>query len=205
MSWYRDAVLPRVLNLCMTSPAVTELRGRVTRGLHGTVVELGFGSGLNLPHLPPEVDRVLAVDPATLGRRLAKERIEAADVEVEFAGLDGARLDLDDRVADCVLVTWSLCTIPDPEAAVAEARRVLKPGGALHFVEHGRAPDPRPAAWQDRLDRPWGWFSGGCSLTREAVLTIPKHGFQLGDVDGFYIPETPRFLGWTTLGTARAV
>jgi len=205
VSWYRDAVLPRILNSRMRTPVIERLRARVVKGLHGTVVELGFGSGLNLPHLPSDVDRVLAVDPATLGRRLAAQRIEEAAAEVQFVGLDGGRLELDDAVADCVLVTWTLCTIPDPEAALAEARRVLKPGGALHFLEHGRAPDARVASWQDRLDPLWGLFTGGCSLRRTVDTNFPDHGFEIVEVDRFYAPDTSKLVGWTTLGTARAV
>jgi ubiquinone/menaquinone biosynthesis C-methylase UbiE len=137
MGLWRDQVLPRLVNIGLAGEEHARHRREVAAGLRGTVLELGFGSGLNLPHYPSDVGRVLAVDPALVGRKLARERIAASRARVEFIGLDGQALPLADASVDLALSTWTLCTIPDPLRALAEVRRVLKPGGALHFLEHG--------------------------------------------------------------------
>src|SRR4051812_42172058 len=142
------------------------IRERVCAGLTGEVVEIGFGTGLNLPHVPAAVTRLLVVEPSGLGGDLAEKRIAASAVPVEVVGLDGQRVPLPDASADAVLCTWSLCTIPDPIAAVREVRRVLRPGGRLHFVEHGRAPDERVRQWQNRLNGMQRRLAGGCNLNR---------------------------------------
>src|ERR1022692_258774 len=136
MSFYDDHVLPRIINLVMNTKEDRKIRSRVCAGLTGEVVEIGFGTGHNLQYLPPEVKRLRAVEPSQLAVRLAHPRIAASPVAVEVVGLDGQRLPMADDTADSLLCTWSLCTIPDPVAAVAEMRRVLRPGGTLHFVEH---------------------------------------------------------------------
>lgn len=200
MGLYGDRILPRLIDWTMNNAGMRTLRTRAAAGLHGTVVELGFGSGLNLPHYPADVERLYAIDPATLGRTLAADRLKEVSFPVEFPSLRGERLDLDDGVADCVLVTWTLCTIPDVRAALGEARRVLKPGGTLHFVEHGRAPDPGPARWQDRLDATWRRFSGGCSLTRSPEDDLRAAGFEV-EVEQFY-GHGPRFTAAMRIGTA---
>ena len=202
MGLYLDQILPRVLDLGMNNRRMRALRDQAAIGLTGTVVELGFGSGLNLPHYPEAVERLYAIDPATVGRRLARRRIEAAGFPVEFPSLDGERIALDDSTADCVLVTWSMCTIPRPSKALEEAYRVLKPGGTLHFVEHGRSPDPAVARQQDRVEPWWGAVFGGCSLIREVDVEVREAGFVLDPVEVFHAEGSPRFLGATRLGKA---
>ena len=142
MGLYGDHVLPRVIDLMLRRRDFEEVRERTAAGLSGEVLEVGFGSGLNLPHYPPEVTRILAVDPALVGRKLAAARLAACLVPVEFVGLDGETLPVDDASVDHVLCTWTLCSIPDAGRALGEIKRVLKPGGTFHFVEHGRSPDP---------------------------------------------------------------
>lgn len=137
MSLWGDHVVPRIVNAALNTKETREIRARVCSGLSGEVVEIGFGSGLNLPHLPAAVTSLRAVEPAGLGVRLAGERIRAAAVPVQIVGLDGQRLPLGDASADAVLCTWSLCTIPDPVAAVREMRRVLRPGGSLRSSSTG--------------------------------------------------------------------
>lgn len=146
MGFYGDRVLPRIVDLALSGKEFARVRARVASTLDGEVVEVGFGSGRNVPHYPATVSRVRAVDPATVGRELAARRVAASPVPVEYVGLDGQHLPLDDASADHVLTTWTLCTIPDVEGALDEIRRVLRPGGALHFVEHGRSPDLRSLA-----------------------------------------------------------
>jgi SAM-dependent methyltransferase len=179
MGFYRDQVLPRLVNLGLSGEEHGRLRARVAAGLSGRVLEVGFGSGLNLPHMPPAVTHLLAVDPATVGRKLARRRLAGFHAPVEYVGLTGEALPLDDASVDAVLSTWTLCSIPDPARALAEIRRVLVPGGALHFVEHGLAPEEKVARWQRRLDPLQRLLCGGCRLVlpvdrllREAGLTV---------------------------------
>lgn len=202
MGIYRDRVVPRIIDATCGIEAVEPLRRRVCAGLHGEVVEIGFGSGLNVPFYPPEVTRVLAVEPADLAWRLASERVAAGRVPVERSGLDGQRLPFADGTADAVLVTWSLCTIPDPVTALGEARRILRRGGTVHFVEHGLAPDADVRRWQRRLEPIQRRIGGGCRLTREPLRFLESAGLTVTTVDEFYQEGAPRPFGAISLGTA---
>lgn len=184
MGFYDDQMLPRFIDLALGRP-MEPTRARVTTGLSGEVLEIGFGSGRNLPHLPPEVTRLLAVEPAAVGRRLAARRIAAAPIPVEFVGDDSQRLPVPDASVDHVLVTWTLCTIPDVDRALREARRVLRPGGTVHFVEHGRSPNHRVARRQERLTPLWGKVFGGCHLNRPVDNLIENAGFTLDTVQTY--------------------
>ena len=150
MGFYEDEVVPRLAELIMSRRELTPIRARVAASLDGAVLEVGFGSGLNVPHYPPAVTQVRAVDPATVGRRLAAKRVASSSVPVEYVGLDGQALSQESASIDHVLTTWTLCSIPDVDRALSEIRRVLRPGGLFHFVEHGRSPDRKVAGWQDR-------------------------------------------------------
>jgi ubiquinone/menaquinone biosynthesis C-methylase UbiE len=202
MGWYVDRVVPRITDLALRGRELGEIRARVCAGLEGEVLEVGFGSGLNVPHYPPAVRRVQAVDPATVGRRLAAERLAASPVPVEFVGLDGARLPLEDGSVDHVLTTWTLCTIPDVERALAEVRRVLRPGGSLHFVEHGLAPQPRLARWQHRLTPIQRRVFAGCHLDRPIDALVERAGLRLTALDTYFAsgpkPFTHLFEGAAT-------
>jgi ubiquinone/menaquinone biosynthesis C-methylase UbiE len=151
MALYREQVLPRVQDRMMGREPNRAIRSRVCEGLAGSVLEVGFGTGLNVRYYPSEVTHVVAIEPSTVCRRIAEPRIARSSTPVEFGGLTGERLDLPSDEFDAVLMTWTLCTIPDAESALAEMRRVLKPGGTLHFVEHGHAPNDKVARWQRRL------------------------------------------------------
>jgi ubiquinone/menaquinone biosynthesis C-methylase UbiE len=195
VGFYGERVLPRIFDVMLGRPMAGS-RARVTTGLSGEVLELGFGSGTNLPHLPAGVTRLLAVEPSRGGRRLAEHRIEAAPFPVEFIGEDGAYLPLPEGSVDHVLVTFALCTIPEVDRALAEVRRVLKPGGTLRFAEHGRSPNPRVARRQEQLSPLWGKMFGGCHLDRPIDELIEKAGLTLGEVrrGRFIRPETVGFL-----------
>jgi ubiquinone/menaquinone biosynthesis C-methylase UbiE len=186
VSLYREQIVPRVTNVLLANGEFAKIRKRVVSTLSGEVLEVGFGSGLNVPYYPPEVRRVLAVDPARVGWKLAGKRLAASPVPVEYVDLDCERLTLADEVVDHVLVTWTLCTIPDVARALIEMRRVLRPTGQLHFIEHGRSPDPSVAGWQDRLNPIQRWWAGGCNLNRPIDRLVEAAGFEIANLDTFY-------------------
>ncbi len=186
MSFYEDQVVPRLVNALLGNKEFGELRRRVASGLSGQVLEVGFGSGLNVPYYPSSVTRVQAVDPATLGRKLAAGRLAASSVPVEFVGLDGAHLPVESGSIDHVLITWTMCTIPDVATALSEMRRVLRPGGQMHFIEHGLAPDAKVARWQQRLNPLERRLAGGCNLNRPIDELIQQAGFSFDELETFY-------------------
>ena len=178
------------------------MRQRVCDGLEGDVVEIGFGSGLNVPFYPQGVARVAAVEPADVGWKLAEKRLRSTPVPVERAGLDGQSLPFADHSFDAALSTWTMCTIPDLDAALAEVRRVLRPAGTLRFVEHGLAPDENVQRWQRRLEPAQKRLFGGCHLTRPIVDLLTAAGFTITELDVFYEEGTPKILGAMSLGVA---
>lgn len=194
-------MLPRIVNVALGTRECTRLRERVTLGLEGEVLEVGFGSGLNMPLYPTAVERVRAVDPATVGRTLAADRVAASPIPVEYVGLDGAQLPLDDESVDHVLSTWTLCTIPDVDRALVEIRRVLRPGGTLHFLEHGRSPDATVAKWQDRLNPIQRRLFGGCHLNRQIDDLVRGAGLQVSTIENYYM-RGPKPLGYMFEGVA---
>lgn len=186
MGFYVDNVLPRGIDKLLGTGEIMKYRGQIADGLHGEVVEIGFGSGLNCEKYPPEVTRVYAIDPATVGRTLAADRVAATHVEVRYVGLDGEKLPLDDESCDSALCTYTLCTIPDARQAVAEVRRVLKPGGRFHVLEHGISTDEGVARWQHRLNSTQKVLFGGCNLDRDPVAYLDEAGFEVERSDSYY-------------------
>jgi ubiquinone/menaquinone biosynthesis C-methylase UbiE len=201
VGFYVDRVLPRVTDVALSGKAFAQLRARVASGLEGDVLEVGFGSGRNVPYYPAAVTRVRAVDPAIGGRKLAAKRVAASAVPVEYVGVNGEQLPLEDESVDYVLTTWTLCTIPDVDRALCEIRRVLRPGGALHFVEHGLAPDPKVARWQDRLTPIQRRVAGGCHLNRPIAELIAGAGLDVGQVDNYFM-RGPKVFGYMFEGVA---
>lgn len=204
MGIYAEHVLPRIVNVACGVKSAAPLRQRVCEGLHGQVVEIGFGSGHNVPFYPDAVSGIVAIEPADKGWDLARKRVAAATIPVRRSGLDGQSLPLPDDSCDTALSTWTLCTIPDATAALREVRRVLKPGGTLHFIEHGLAPDERVQRWQHRLEPMEKRIFGGCHLTREIVDLVTGAGFTIAEVDVFYEKGAPKPFGADSLGIAVA-
>ena len=202
MGIYGEHILPRIIDVACGLKNVEPLRRRVCEGLEGEVVEIGFGSGLNVPFYPEAVTRVAAIEPADTGWKLASKRLNATNVPVERSGLDGQSLPFADDSFDGALSTWTMCTIPDVEAALAELRRVLKPGGTLHFVEHGLAPDEPVRRWQHRLEPMQKRLFGGCHLTRQVAPLLTGAGFTITELDQFYEEGAPKVMGADSLGTA---
>ncbi|HEY0905177.1 MAG TPA: methyltransferase domain-containing protein [Marmoricola sp.] len=201
---YDDHVLPRIVDLTLAERITGEWRDQVCGSASGDVLEVGFGSGTNLPHYPASVRRVLAVEPSDVAWRRAGRRIRAFGRPVERIGLDGARLDLPDDSVDTVVSAYTMCTIPDLEAALAEMRRVLRPGGSLHFVEHGLSPDPAVADRQHRWTPRWGTVAGGCHLDRDIPGLVEAAGFNLSDLETFSMPgpAVSKPFGWLSIGRA---
>jgi len=202
MGWYSTQVVPRLVNTACGSRVTRVRRQQVCSGLHGRVLEIGFGSGLNVPFYPADVQVVDAVEPADIGWRLAARRLAASPVAVRRSGLDGQLLPFADDTFDGALSTWTLCTIPDPLAALREVRRVLRPGAALHFVEHGLAPDASVQRWQHRLEPFQQRLAGGCHLTRPITALLSDAGWDVLGLQTLYERGAPKVLGADVTGTA---
>ena len=201
MGIYRDQLLPRVIDKALNNEGVERWRTQCVAGLTGVVVEPGFGSGLNVALYPPEVTKVFAIDPAEVGEKLAADRLAKSEVTVNFVGLDGQGLPLEDNSCDSALLTFTLCTIPDANTALAELRRVVKPGGRLHFLEHGLSRDASIATWQKRIEPMQKLVFDGCHLTRPIPDLITDAGFEMDWVEQRYA-DGPKPWSWFSVGQA---
>jgi SAM-dependent methyltransferase len=184
MGVYAEQVLPRLTNLLLGNAEFgRKFRARACAGLRGEVIELGFGSGLNMPYLPPEVTGIWTVEPSRVALELARSRIDTSGIPVHTGTLDGARLDFPDDRFDAALSTMTLCTIPDVTGALSELRRVLKGGAEFHFVEHGLAEDQKVVRRQHRFEPMQKRFAGGCHLARDIAALITDAGFEITELD----------------------
>jgi ubiquinone/menaquinone biosynthesis C-methylase UbiE len=203
MGIYSDWIFPRALEWTLGSRHPMEYRRRALDGARGDVLEIGFGTGLNLSCYPRDIERLTLLDPARLLPRRVARRIADCGLRVEIAHLDAAQLPFDSERFDTVVSTWTLCTIPEVGAALTEIRRVLKPGGSFLFLEHGRSSDPRVARRQDRWNRLQQLVACGCNLNRPIDRLVESAGLKIAQLDRFLMPKTPQIVADHYLGTAR--
>ncbi len=203
MSFYEQHILPHVIDLACGEKVIMDERSSLLGAAEGRVLEVGMGSGLNLRYYNPDkVDFVWGLEPSEGMRKKARKNLARSPVQVEWLGLPGEEIPLDNHSADTVVLTFTLCTIPDWEAALKQMHRVLKPGGRLLFCEHGAAPDASVARWQDRINPVWKKVAGGCHLNRRIPELLAQGGFTIGDLQMDYLPKTPRIAGFRYKGYA---
>tara|TARA_B100002052_G_C15662780_1_gene498083 strand:- start:47 stop:667 length:621 start_codon:yes stop_codon:yes gene_type:complete len=203
MGFYENRVLPRIIDLGCGGPPVMKQRQKVVPNAYGRVLEVGMGSGLNLGLYDREqVEFVWGLEPSEGMRRRAAPRLADSDIEVKWLSLPGEEIPLEDQSADTILLTFTLCTIPDFKRALEQMRRVLKPSGQLLFCEHGEAPDPSTQKWQRRINPIWKKIAGGCNLNRRIPSCLEDGGFEIKKLDSMYLPNTPRIAAFNYWGVA---
>jgi ubiquinone/menaquinone biosynthesis C-methylase UbiE len=203
MGFYEKHLLPPLLSAAMGAKPITYQRRKIVPRAEGRVLEIGFGAGHNLPwYDPAKVSHLWALEPSNDMRARAKERVAASPLDIEFLDLPGERIPLENEDADTILITYTMCTIPDVMTALSEMRRVLKPQGRMIFCEHGAAPDENVLRWQQRLTPIWKKIGGGCHLARPIAKLIADSGFRVLDLETMYLPGTPRFAGFNYWGSA---
>lgn len=203
MGFYKDQVQPRLLNTLMGFKGTAKVRERVCAGLAGDVIEIGYGSGLNQPYLPPEVTGIWAVEPSAVGLKLSAKRQAASSTPVVLGGDDAQALPFPDNRFDAALSTWTMCGIPDTAAALRELARVLKPGASLHFIEHGLSPDQKIFRQQRRANA-INKRIAGCVLDRDVVSLLESSGLTVTALETYYEKGAPKAMGYTYEGRASA-
>jgi len=203
MGFYDRHILPPLIDLACGTGPVARQRQKIVPRAHGTVLEVGFGSGHNLPWYDAgRVSRLIALEPSPEIRRRAAHRLARSEISPEFIDLPGEQIPLESASVDCIVITYTMCSIADPGSALAQMRRVLKPDGEILFCEHGRAPDAGVARWQDRLTPAWRRIGGGCHLNRDIPALLRAASFTLTGLEQMYLPKTPRFVGYNYWGVA---
>ncbi len=202
MSWYEERLLPHIINLACSVKPARKQRDKIVPLAEGDVLEIGLGSGLNLPHYDQQkIRKIWGLEPSEGMRKLATKNLEGLNLDVEFIDLPGEEIPLESNSVDTVLVTYTLCTIPDAISALEGMRRVLKLGGRLLYCEHGAAPDESVRRWQNRLNAGWGKIAGGCNMNRDIPSLITTAGFDIVDDERMYIPGL-RILSYNYWGSA---
>ncbi len=203
MGFYDTYCLPSIINLACATKPIRKQREKVVPLAQGRVLEVGMGSALNLPFYDAaKVEFIWGLEPSHGMRKKAEKNLAASPLEVKWLELDAEQIPLDDKSVDTVVLTYTLCTIPDWHAALRQMRRVLKPGGKLIFTEHGKAPDSSVARWQDRLNPVWKKLCGGCNLNRPMPQLVAEGGFRVDELNSMYLPSTPRIAGYHYWGVA---
>ena len=203
MGFYENRILPRLIDMGCGAPPIAKQREKVVPRAEGRVLEIGMGSGLNIPFYDPSrVEFVWGLEPSDGMRRKAEARVAQAPFEIKWLSLPCEEIPLDDDSADTVLLTYTLCTIPDFRTALQQMRRVLKPGGRLLFSEHGAAPDEGVRKWQDRINPIWKLVAGGCNINRQIPKALEEAGFKIHELDTMYLPGTPKIAAFQYWGYA---
>ena len=203
MSFYENKILPRVINCACGMKAVDLQRAKVVPLAQGQVLELGIGTGLNVRHYDAKrVSKVIGVDPSEESWQLAQPAVQQSDVPVEYLQSSAEEIPLATDSVDTAVITYTLCTIPDPSRALAEVVRVLRPGGRVLVAEHALAPDASVAKWQNRVNGFWGKMAGGCHINRDICRLIEATPLQIQDWQAMYLPQTPKLVGYNVWGTA---
>ena len=201
MSFYANFLFPRLLDWSMSDSAATQYRQQVLAEVAGEVLEIGFGTGLNLPYYPDKIDNITTVDPNPGMRKLAEKRIKQSSIKVNYLQLNGEDLPMDDNSFDCVVSTWTLCSIIQVDRAIAEIYRVLKPGGKFFFIEHGLSNESNIQIWQNRLTPIQKIIGDGCHLNRN-IEHLVEQKFTNIKIDKFYAPKFPKISGYMYQGIA---
>ncbi|MBO0348832.1 class I SAM-dependent methyltransferase [Phormidium pseudopriestleyi FRX01] len=201
MKFYSQVILPKLIDITMSDPRISQYREAVLSEVSGNVLEIGFGTGLNLPHYPETVQKLTTVDPNPGMNQLAQNRIESSDIEVEVRVISGENLPFPDESFDSVVSTWTLCSIPQVERALAEIHRVLKSRGKFFFLEHGLSEEPKIQGWQNFLTPLQKIVGDGCHLNRP-IQSLVEHQFQILELERFYAPKIPKTVGYLYKGVA---
>jgi ubiquinone/menaquinone biosynthesis C-methylase UbiE len=203
MGLYDRYILPHLVNNACSAKPIRYQRKKIVPQAKGRVLEIGMGSGLNLPYYNPEnVEFVWGLEPSEGMRLKAAPELEKAPFEVKWLGLPGEEIPLEDNSADTIVLTYTLCTIPDGIKALKQMKRVLKPGGEMLFCEHGAAPDKDVRKWQDRINPIWKVFGGGCNVNKDIPGLLESGGFKIDSMETMYLPSTPRPMGFNYWGSA---
>ncbi|MCK0105642.1 class I SAM-dependent methyltransferase [Marinobacter sp. S0848L] len=203
MSFYENRILPHIIDKACSMGQVMKLRSQVVPRAKGRVLEVGMGSGINLEFYDPDrVEMVYGLEPSEGMRRKAQANLNRSSIKVEWLDLPGEKIPLENDTVDTILLTFTLCTIPDWQAALEQMTRVLKPGGELLFLEHGESPDKRTCKWQHRITPGWKKFAGGCHLNRNITELLKQGGFEIQELENLYIPNAPKIAGYIYKGIA---
>ena len=203
MGIYERYILPRFINLACGTGVFRYQRAKLVTMARGVVLDVGAGSGHNFPYFDPtRVEKLYALEPSEGMRKLARKRAQSLQFPLEWLDLPGEQIPLDDASVDTVVLTFTLCTIPDWQAALAQIKRVLKPDGKLLFCEHGLAPEPNVQRWQNKINSSWKKCAGGCNLNRPIIDYLREAGFTIQEMNTGYLPKTPRIAGFVTSGIA---
>ena len=206
MSLYDKYILPRVLNCACSSKPMVYQRQKVVPLAEGDILEVGIGSGLNLPFYDKsKVNKIWGLDPSKELNRMASKVAAEENLEIDFLISGAEHIPLPDDHVDTILITYTMCTIPEVEQANEEMKRVLKPGGKMIFCEHGKAPDPNIHKWQNRINPLWKKIAGGCNLNRDIPALIKTSGFKLENLEKMYLPSTPKIAGYNYWGYAKPI
>ncbi len=206
MGFYSKYLFPRILDWALGNPELGKYRRRALEAARGKVLEVGFGTGLNLPYYPEAVNEITAIDPESMLSDRVAGRIQKSSISVNFVQLDASgNLPFEDATFDSIITTWTLCSIENVEPALAQMRRLLKPDGCYIFFEHGRSDDAKTAKWQDRFNPVEKVIGAGCNINRPIDRLVKAAGFEIETLERFVMPKTPRILGEMYRGTARRI